>query len=139
MALGAGTGAWRLGAGFPCRENGIVSEGEGVWDKGDGTAPRVRGVPEGVQVAAKEMRRRMTPAEAVLWEALRDRRLGGLKFRWQQVLGACVLGFCCPAARLVVEVDGDFMMTRRSRLTASDGASSLSPSAIVSYASGTRT
>jgi very-short-patch-repair endonuclease len=48
----------------------------------------------------------MTPAERVLWEALRDRRLGGLKFRCQHPIGPFVLDFYCPERRLVVEVDG---------------------------------
>ena len=37
---------------------------------------------------------------------MRDRGLNGLKFRRQQPLGQYVLDFVCPAARLVVEVDG---------------------------------
>jgi 5-methyltetrahydrofolate--homocysteine methyltransferase len=49
----------------------------------------------------------MTPAEEVLWRALRDRNLIGLKFRRQHVFGPYVLDFCCPAAWLVVELDGE--------------------------------
>jgi very-short-patch-repair endonuclease len=49
----------------------------------------------------------MTHAEEVLWQALRDRGLHGLKFRRQHVFGPYILDFCCPLCSLVVEVDGD--------------------------------
>ena len=57
--------------------------------------------------AAREMRRNATPAEKVLWAELRDRRLAGLKFYRQDVIGPFIADFYCASARLVVEVDGD--------------------------------
>jgi very-short-patch-repair endonuclease len=54
----------------------------------------------------RELRRQATPAEVVLWEALRDRRLDGLKFRRQHGLGPFVLDFFCAAHGLVIELDG---------------------------------
>jgi very-short-patch-repair endonuclease len=54
----------------------------------------------------RELRRRSTPAEEVLWEALRDRRLDGWKFRRQHGFGPFVLDFFCAAHGLVVELDG---------------------------------
>lgn len=48
----------------------------------------------------------MTRAEATLWEALRGKRLEGLKFRRQQVLGPYIADFFCAAGRLVIELDG---------------------------------
>ncbi len=57
--------------------------------------------------AAKEMRRNATPAEKALWAALRDRRLAGLKFYRQDVIGPFIADFYCASARLVVEVDRD--------------------------------
>jgi very-short-patch-repair endonuclease len=56
---------------------------------------------------AKELRRQATPAEKILWEYLRDRRLLGLKFRRQHPLGTYIVDFYCPAFRLVVEIDGE--------------------------------
>jgi adenine-specific DNA-methyltransferase len=41
-----------------------------------------------------------------MWRALRDRRLNGHKFRRQHPVGPFVLDFCCPAARLAIELDG---------------------------------
>ncbi len=56
---------------------------------------------------ARALRRTTTPAEARLWQHLRDRRLNGLKFRRQHPVGPFYADFSCPAAGLVVEVDGD--------------------------------
>ena len=55
---------------------------------------------------AKRLRRHQTDAERVLWVRLRDRRLGGWKFRRQMSLNGFVVDFCCPDARLVLELDG---------------------------------
>ena len=55
---------------------------------------------------ARELRRRMTPAEARLWQALRGGQLSGLKFRRQQVIGGYIADFYCDTAGLVIEVDG---------------------------------
>ena len=55
---------------------------------------------------ARQLRRQMTPAEQILWQALRANRLGGLHFRRQQIIGGFIVDFYCHAARLVVEVDG---------------------------------
>ena len=55
--------------------------------------------------AARAMRREMTPEEILLWERLRDSKLGA-KFRRQQVISGFVADFYCHAAGLIVEVDG---------------------------------
>ena len=54
----------------------------------------------------RQLRREMTPAEKRLWSALRNRRLGGFKFRRQDWIGPFVADFVCWRARLIVEVDG---------------------------------
>ncbi len=48
----------------------------------------------------------MTDAERKLWSELRDRRLGGHKFRSQRTIWPHVADFCCVKAKLIVEVDG---------------------------------
>ncbi|MDP9363562.1 MAG: DUF559 domain-containing protein [Chloroflexota bacterium] len=65
-----------------------------------------RGIAPGGVANARALRQRMTPAEEVLWRALRGRRFAAYKFRRPHPVGPFVLDFCCPAARLVVEVDG---------------------------------
>ena len=54
----------------------------------------------------KALRNSMTPAEAVLWNALKGRSTDGLKFRRQQGIGPFVLDFYCPACQLGIELDG---------------------------------
>lgn len=56
--------------------------------------------------AARELRGRETPSEQLLWDALRNRRFDGLKFRRQQAIGPFVVDFYCAELRLVIEVDG---------------------------------
>jgi very-short-patch-repair endonuclease len=55
---------------------------------------------------AKTLRRSLTDQEKKLWGALRDRRLGGFKFRKQQPIGPFIADFVCQERRLIVEVDG---------------------------------
>ena len=63
--------------------------------------------PPSIVDRARELRSSMSPPEVLLWTHLRGRALDGLKFRRQHPLGRYVLDFYCPAARLVVEVDGE--------------------------------
>jgi very-short-patch-repair endonuclease len=55
---------------------------------------------------ARQFRRGATEAEAVLWTALRGRKLGGLKFRRQQPVLGFIVDFYCEALNLAIEVDG---------------------------------
>jgi len=61
---------------------------------------------ERLTASARALRQRATSAEDVLWEALRHRQLGGLKFRRQCPAGPFVLDFSCPERRIAVELDG---------------------------------
>jgi very-short-patch-repair endonuclease len=56
---------------------------------------------------ARDLRKRLTPAEKIFWRLLRDRRLKDLKFRRQFPIGPFVVDFCCYEIRLVIELDGD--------------------------------
>jgi very-short-patch-repair endonuclease len=55
---------------------------------------------------ARALRRDMTLPEGLLWQALR-KRPDGLKFRRQHPVGRYIVDFYYPAARLVVEIDGE--------------------------------
>jgi len=46
-------------------------------------------------------------AEQILWYFVRDRQLGGYKFRRQYGVGAYVLDFYCPKLKLAIEINGD--------------------------------
>jgi len=48
----------------------------------------------------------MTLPEVLLWQALRIRHVGGLRFRRQHPVGPYILDFYRASARLAVEVDG---------------------------------
>ena len=55
---------------------------------------------------ARELRTEDTKAEAHLWASLRDRRLGGWRWKRQVPQGPYIVDFYCAEAMLVVEVDG---------------------------------
>ena len=52
---------------------------------------------------ARRLRKEATDAERTLWHRLRGKRLGGLKFRRQHVVGRYILDFYCHECRLAVE------------------------------------
>ena len=58
------------------------------------------------RIHAREMRRVPTDSERKLWYALRDRRLGGHKFKRQVPIGPYIADFVCIESRLIVELDG---------------------------------
>ncbi len=62
---------------------------------------------------AREFRVLPTVSEKMLWDALRDRKLHGVKFRRQVVIGRFVVDLCAPAYRLIVEIDGGIHMKQR--------------------------
>ncbi|KAM3095284.1 endonuclease domain-containing protein [Phormidesmis sp. 146-35] len=68
---------------------------------------RIRGTTPKSIAAARHLRQHLTPAEKLLWEALRKRQLNGLKFRCQHSIESFIVDFYCPQHRLVIEVDGD--------------------------------
>ena len=55
---------------------------------------------------AKQLRHESTDCERLLWQRLRNRQLGDLKFRRQYPLPPYVLDFYCAALCLAVELDG---------------------------------
>lgn len=57
---------------------------------------------------ARSLRKHSTDAEQLLWQALRNRRLNGLKFRRQHPIGKYIVDFYCSEKKFVIEVDGDY-------------------------------
>jgi very-short-patch-repair endonuclease len=55
--------------------------------------------------AARQSRKAPTKSEELLWQALRGKKLDGLKFRRQQPIGLFVVDFYNSNDRLVIEVD----------------------------------
>jgi len=64
------------------------------------------GASEVIMANAKALRARMTPAEKLLWMNIRNRKLGGLKFRRQHPVDRFIADFYCHEKRVVIEVDG---------------------------------
>nr|WP_295465590.1 DUF559 domain-containing protein [Mesorhizobium sp.] len=55
---------------------------------------------------ARQMRAEPTKAENILWQAVRNRQIEGLKFKRQQTIAGVIVDFVCFEARLIVEADG---------------------------------
>ncbi|MDP4023226.1 DUF559 domain-containing protein [Methylobacterium sp. NEAU 140] len=71
-------------------------------------APRLLAPTARASKNARVLRRTLTEPERRLWWHLRHRLpVPGSHFRRQVALGPYVVDFCCLAARLGVEVDGD--------------------------------
>jgi very-short-patch-repair endonuclease len=55
---------------------------------------------------ARRLRAEQTSAEEILWRELRNRNLGGCKFRRQHPIGRYIVDFVSIERKLVIEVDG---------------------------------
>ena len=64
---------------------------------------------------ARRMRKAPTKSEALMWGQLKGRKLDGVRFRRQVVLGGCIVDFYAACERLVVEVDGAVHRTPEAR------------------------
>jgi len=89
---------------------------------------RIRGTTAEIDQRAKELRHNPTSAEALLWARLRGHQLNGYKLpmsgatrqwaawrRRQHPLGQFITDFCCPACRLIVELDGPIHLRQIQR------------------------
>ena len=56
---------------------------------------------------ARANRKAMGEPETRMWLALRAKRIGGVKFRRQKVIGPYIADFAANEPMLVVEIDGD--------------------------------
>jgi very-short-patch-repair endonuclease len=54
----------------------------------------------------RELRRKQTEAEKVVWANLRNKQFYGMKFFRQYSIGPYILDFYCPTMKLAVELDG---------------------------------
>ena len=88
--------------------------------------PRLKGwpTPPGLWLRLKPEARRIrhqpTAAESILWASLRNRKLGGFRFRRQHAIGRFIVDFYCSDLKLVVEVDGQIHKGRRDEDEARD-------------------
>ena len=61
---------------------------------------------EKLKEQARDMRRNPSPAEALLWDRLKDKQCGGFSFTRQVVMGSAIVDFACRSRWLVVETGG---------------------------------
>jgi len=61
-----------------------------------------------IEIYRKRLRTFGTPAEAALWNILKNRKIGGLKFRRQHSIGNFIMDFYCPSIKLCIELDGEY-------------------------------
>lgn len=63
----------------------------------------------------KDLRKKSTRAEKILWEYLRNRKLAGYKFKRQYSVDAFIIDFYCPKVKLGIEVDGEVHFTDEAK------------------------
>jgi very-short-patch-repair endonuclease len=59
-----------------------------------------------LKILARELRKNMTDAERFVWSKIRRKQLKEYQFYRQKNIGNYIVDFYCPAARLIVEIDG---------------------------------
>lgn len=62
----------------------------------------------------KDLRKKSTRAEKMLWKYLRNRKMAGYKFKQQYSVDAFIIDFYCPEAKLGIEVDGEIHFTEEA-------------------------
>lgn len=74
------------------------------------------GAPAETIEFAKLLRRRLTPAEKLIWQRLKGNNIKGVKFRRQQPIGHYIADFYCHEIRLVIEIDGPIHLKKERLL-----------------------
>ena len=90
-------------------EGASSSVGEGAGKKGADalqSKSRFPDIPPEAIAFARQLRQEQADAETLVWYLLRDRRLGGHKFRRQHPIPPYTVDFYCREAGLVIELDG---------------------------------
>lgn len=65
---------------------------------------------------ARDLRKKETSTEKMMWQCLRRRRLNNLKFRRQHPIANTVFvaDFLCYEARLIIEIDGEIHKSQQT-------------------------
>lgn len=108
-AESGGRASCSTGTMFACEQASPPSPpGRGAGGEGaaGGSKLRFPNIPSEAIEFARKLRHEQTDAESLLWYLLRDRRLGGYKFRRQHPMPPYTLDFFCRDAAMVIELDG---------------------------------
>ena len=74
----------------------------------DTSVKMFQGAPPNSFQYSRNNRNNPTPAEDMLWGALRENQLSGYKFRRQHPTSYYILDFYCHSKKLAIEVDGGY-------------------------------
>jgi very-short-patch-repair endonuclease len=69
--------------------------------------PMFYGASANIQARAKELRKRMTKTEKILWEIIRNKQILNEKFRRQHPIDIFIADFYCHKLKFVIELDGE--------------------------------
>lgn len=67
-----------------------------------------KGAPAHHFLLAKQLRKRMIPAEILMWDKLKNKQFKGYKFRRQHPIHHFIVDFYCHALKLIIEIDGKY-------------------------------
>ncbi|MEH1913162.1 DUF559 domain-containing protein [Nostoc sp.] len=101
---------------FSLGEKGLGDEGKEGNENKEGKQDKWEvplAVRRKMQEIAQQLRKQPTKSEAILWQALRNRKLDNRKFRRQHPIGTFIVDFFCQEERLIVEVDGAIHESQR--------------------------
>jgi len=56
---------------------------------------------------AKHLRKKSTLSEVILWNHIKSRKMLGIKFQRQRVIGQYIVDFYCKELKVAIEIDGD--------------------------------
>jgi len=71
------------------------------------------GVKPPIFERANVLRNKMTPAEQLLWERVKGKKICGVRFRRQHPNDIFIVDFYCHAALLVIEIDGKIHLQQK--------------------------
>jgi very-short-patch-repair endonuclease len=64
---------------------------------------------------AKELRKKLTHEEELLWSRLKQNQISGLRFKSQHPISKYIADFYCHKLKLVIEVDGGIHNSKKSK------------------------
>lgn len=71
-----------------------------------------KGAPVSSFKKARVLRENETDTEKILWEKLKNKQLGGFKFRRQHPISLYIADFYCHKLKLIIEIDGGYHYTK---------------------------
>jgi very-short-patch-repair endonuclease len=70
---------------------------------------------------ARNLRKRLTDAERLLWSKIRAKQIADTKFRRQAPIGKYIVDFICHEKKLIIELDGGSMQIVKKTKVGIDG------------------